>query len=102
MTPWTVAYQVPLSFIISQSLLNFMSIELVMLSNHLILYCPLLFFPFNLSQYQGLFQGVGSSHQVAKVWTFSSSPSNEYSGFISLELTGLILLQSKGLLRAMP
>ena len=42
-TPWTAARQAPLSSIISQSLLKFMSIELVMLSNHLILCYPLLF-----------------------------------------------------------
>ena len=44
-TPWTVAHQAPLSSTISRSLLKFMSIELVMLSNHLILYCPLLLLP---------------------------------------------------------
>ena len=41
-TPWTAVPQASLSFTISQSLLKLMSIELVMLSNHLILYCPLL------------------------------------------------------------
>ena len=42
MTPWTAACQVSLSFTIFRSLLKFMSIESVILSNHLILYCPLL------------------------------------------------------------
>ena len=41
-TPWTVARQAPLSSTISRSWLKFMSIELVMLSDHLILWCPLL------------------------------------------------------------
>ena len=41
-TPWTVAWQASLSFTISQSLLEFMPIESVILSNHLILCCPLL------------------------------------------------------------
>ena len=41
-TPWTAACQASLSFTISLSLLTFMSTELVMLSNHLILYCPIL------------------------------------------------------------
>ena len=56
---------------------------------------------FNLSQHQGLFQGVGSSHLVAKYWSFSFSisPPNEYSGLISLGWTGWISLQSKGLSR---
>ena len=53
MTPWTAAGQVSLPFTISQSLLRLMSIELVMPSNHLILYHPLLFLP---SIFQGLFQ----------------------------------------------
>ena len=49
----------------SQNLLKLMSIELMMPSNHLILCCPSP--ALNLSQHQGLFQGVNSSHQVAKV-----------------------------------
>ena len=55
-TPWTAACQAPPLSTISRSLLKFMSVELVMPSNHLILCCPLLlFFAFNLSQHQGLF-----------------------------------------------
>ena len=57
---------------------------------------------FNLSQYQGLFQGVSSSHQVAKVLRVSPSasvlPMNIQDQF-PLRLTGLISLQSKGLSR---
>ena len=54
---------------------------------------------FNLSQHQGLFQWVGSSHQVAKVWSFSFSisPSNEYSGLISLGIDWFDLLAADGL-----
>ena len=44
-TPWMAACQASLSFIISWSLLKLISIELVMVSNHLILYCPLLLLP---------------------------------------------------------
>ena len=44
-TPWTAAWKAFLSFTISRSLLKFMSIELMMLSNHLILCCPLLLLP---------------------------------------------------------
>jgi len=72
-TPWTAAYQAFLSFTIFQSLLKVMSIELVMPSNHLILCCPLLILP-SLFQHQGLFQ------RWPKYWSFSISPSNEYSG----------------------
>ena len=48
----------------------------------------------NLSQHQGLFQGVHSSHQVAKVleFSFSISPSNEYSGLISFRMDWFDLL----------
>ena len=71
MTPWTAAHQAFLSIINSQSLLKLMSIELVVPTNHLILCHLLLLLPsppsFNLSQHQGLFQWVSSSHQVAKV-----------------------------------
>ena len=56
---------------------------------------------FNLSQHQGLFQWVSSSHQVAKYWSFcfSISPSNEYSDWFPLGWTVCISLQSKGLSR---
>ena len=76
---WTAAFQASLAITRSRSLLKLMSIESVIPSNHLILCCPLLLlhsiFPsirvaFNLSQHQGLFQGVSSSHQVAKVLEF--------------------------------
>ena len=46
-TPWTAAHQVLLSFTISRSLLKFVSLESVMLSNHLILCHPLLLLPSN-------------------------------------------------------
>ena len=65
-TPWTAAHQASLSFTTSQSSLKLMSIESVMPSNHFILCHPLVLLPC-LSQHQGLFQWVSSSHQVAKV-----------------------------------
>ena len=61
--------QASLSFTISRSLLELMSIEVMMPSNHLILCCLLLLLPC-LSQHQGLFQWVGSFHQVAKILEF--------------------------------
>ena len=57
--PWTAACQAPLSSIVYQRLLKLMSIESVLL--------PPSLFAFHLSQHQGFFQWVGSSHQVAKV-----------------------------------
>ena len=58
---------------------------------------------FNLSQHQGLFQGVSSSHQVAKYWnfSFSISPSNEYSGLISFRMDWLDLLAVQGTLKSL-
>ena len=57
-TPWTVPGQAPVSSPISRSLLRFVSIDSVMLSNHLILCRPPPPFVFNLSQHQGLFQWI--------------------------------------------
>ena len=56
---------------------------------------------FNLSPHQSLFHWVHSSYQVATYWSFSFSisPSNEYSGLISFGITGFISLLSKGLSR---
>ena len=80
-TMWTVACQVLMSCTISWSLLKFVFIELVMLSNHLILCCPL-------HPLSSVFRSIRVfSIKLAfyirwpKCWRFSSSPSNEYSGF---------------------
>ena len=56
---------------------------------------------FNLCQHQGLFQWVSSSHQAAKVWSFSFSisPSNEHLDWFPLGWIDWISLQSKGLSR---
>ena len=58
---------------------------------------------FNLSQHQGLFQWVSSSHQVAKDWSFSFSisPCNEYSGMISFRVDRLALLAVQGTLKSL-
>ena len=98
-TPWTAARQASLSIANSRSLLKLMSITLVMPSSHLILCCPFLLPP-------SIFPGIrGFSHESAlcirwpNYWSFSISPSNEYSDWFPLGLTGLISLQSKGLAR---
>ena len=67
MTPWIAERQASLTITNSWSPPKAMSIKLVMPSNHLILCHPLLLLPSNVSQHQGLFQWVSSSHQVAKV-----------------------------------
>ena len=58
---------------------------------------------FNLSQYQGLFQWVGSSHQWPKYWSFSCSvsPSNEYSVLISFSMDWLDLLTVQGIFKSL-
>ena len=69
-TPWTAAHQASLCITNSWSLLKFMSIESVMPSNHLKPLSSPSPPAFNLSQHQGLFKSVSSSHQVAKVLKF--------------------------------
>ena len=58
---------------------------------------------FNLSQNQGLFKWVSSLHQVAKCWSFSFSisPSNEYSGLISSRIDWFDLLAVQGTLKSL-
>ena len=75
-----------------------MSIESVMLSNHLILCTP---FSFCLLSFLGSGSSPESSFHIRwpEYWSCSISPSNEYSGLISLGMTGLILLQFKELSR---
>ena len=60
---------------------------------------PLSPFALNLSQHQGLFQGVSCLYQVAKVLSFSISPSNEYSGLISFRIDWFDLLAVPGTLK---
>ena len=55
----------------------------------------------NVSQHQGLFQRVGSSHQVARYWSFSISPSNKYSGLVSFRINWFDLLAVQGTLKSL-
>ena len=85
-TPWTAAPQAPLSFTISQSLLKFMFIELVMLPSHLILCHPLLLLPSIFPSIRIFSSKSALPIRRPKYWSFSLSisPSNEYSGLIFL------------------
>ena len=87
-TPWTAAHQACLSFTVSQSLLKLLSIELVMPSNHLILCHPLLLLP-SIFPSTRVFSNE-SAHLIRwpKYWSFSFSisPSSEYSGLISFRM----------------
>ena len=98
-TPWTEACQASLSITNSWSSLRLTSIELVMPSNHLILCHPLLPLPSIFPSIR-VFSRVSSSHQVAKVLSFSFniSPPNEYSGLISFRIDWLDLLGVQGTL----
>ena len=102
MTSWTATYQASLSITNSQSLLKFMSIELVMPSNHLIICRPLLL--------PSIFPSIRvfSNESVLcikwpKYWSFSFSisPSNEYSGLISFRIDWFDLLAGQGTLKSL-
>ena len=92
-----------LSFTISRSLLRFMSIESVMSFNHLILYCPLLLL---LSVFPSIrvFSSESALHiRWPEYWSFSfsSSPSSEYLGLISLRIDWFDLLSVQGTLKSL-
>ena len=86
------ACQAPLSSTNARSLLGFMSIESAMPSNHLILCRPLLLFP-SVSPTIRVFSNESAVRiRRPKYWSFSISPSNEYSGLISFRMaTGWVL-----------
>ena len=101
--PWTAACQASLSITNSRSLLKLMSFESVMPSSHLILCCPLLLSP-------SIFPSIRvfSSESVLcirwpKYWnfSFSISPSNEYSGLIYFRMNWLDLLTVQGTLKSL-
>ena len=103
MTPWTAARQASLSITNSQRLLKLMSIELVMPSNHLIFCCPLLLL-------SSIFPSIRvfSSESVLHIWwpkywgfSFSISPSNEYSGMLSFRIDRFDLLAVQGTLKSL-
>ena len=100
-TPWTAAYLSLLSSTISQSILKYIFIELVMLSNHLIHCHHLLLLPLVFPSIR-VFSSVFALYiRWLKYWSFSFSisPSNEYSGLISFKMDWLDLLVFKGLSR---
>ena len=102
-TPWTAACQASLSITNSQSLLKFMSIESVMPSNHFIL-STLLLVPSVFPNIK-IFSNESVLHiRWPKYWSFSFSisPSNEYSGLISFGMDWLDLLTVQGTLKSHP
>ena len=100
-TPWTAARQASLSLIISRSLPKFMSIESVMPSNHLILYLPLPLLP-SLFPSIRVFSTESAVRIGPEYWSFSFSisPSSEYSGWISFSIDWFDLLAVQGALKS--
>ena len=103
-TPWTAACQASLSITNSRSWPKLMSFESVMPTNHLNLCRPLLLLP-------SIFSSIGIfSNELAlrigwpkcpKCWSFSISPSNEYSGLMSFRIDWLGLLTVRGALKSL-
>ena len=102
-TPWSAARQASLSITNSRSLLKGMSIQWVMPSNHLILCHPLLLLPSIFPSIR-VFSNESLLHvRWPKYWSlsFSISPSNDYSGLISLRMDWLDLLAVQGTLNTL-
>ena len=102
-TPWTAACQASLSFTTSWSLLRFMSIELVTLSNNLIL-CHLLLLLLSIFPSIRVFSSESAFHiRWPKCWhfSFSISPSKDYSGPISFRIDWFDLLAAQGTLKSL-
>ena len=102
-TPWAAAHQASLSLTISWSLPKFMSIESAMVSDHLVLCHPLLLLPLIFPSIR-----VFSNESTLCIWwpkywsfSFSISPSNEYSGLISLRIDWFDLLAVQGTLESL-
>ena len=103
-TPWTAACQASLSLPLSQSLLKFMSIESVMLSNYLIFCHSLLCLPSIFPSNKVFSSEVAVHIRWPKYWSFSFSisPANEYSGLTSFGIDWFDLLAVQGTLKSLP
>ena len=101
--PWTIACQASLSFTISCSLIKLMTTELVMPSNHLILCYPLVLLPSIFPSIR-VFSNESAFHirwPKYGSFSFSISPSSEYSGLISLRIDWFDLLAVQGTLKSL-
>ena len=103
-TPWTAAHQASLSITNSQSLLKLMSIESLMPSNHLLLCCPLLLPPSIFPSIMVFSSESTLRMRWPKYWSFSFSisPSNEYSGLISFRMDWFDLYAVQRSLKSSP
>ena len=102
-TPWTAAHQASLSFTISWSLLKLVSVESVMPADHLILCHPLLLLPSTFPSIRVCSIESVLDIRWSKHWrfSFSISPSNEYSGLMSFRMDWLDLLAVQGTLKSL-
>ena len=102
-TLWTAAYQASLSIMNSWSLLKLMSIQSVMPFNHLILCCPLFPLPLIFPSIRVFSNEFVLQIKWPKYWSFSFSisPSNEYSGLISFRMDWLDLLAVQETLKSL-
>ena len=103
MTPWTPACQASLSFTVSWNLLKLMSMESVIPSNHFIFCCPLLLLPLIFPSFR-VFSSESALHiRWPKNWSFSFSisPSYEYSGLIFFKIVWFYLLAVQGTLKSL-
>ena len=103
-TLWTTAHQASLSITNSCSLLKLMSIESVMLSNHIIFCHPLLFLPSVFPTIRVFSNASVLCFRWPKYWSFSFniSPSSEHSGLFSFRMDWLDLLAVQGTLKSLP
>ena len=102
-TPWAAAYQASLSYTVSRSLLKLMSIESMMPSNHLILCHPHFLLPSVFPSIRVFYNELALHVNWPKYWSFSFSisPSNDYSGLISFRIDWLDLLAVQGPLKSL-
>ena len=101
-SPWTAAHQALLSSSISWSSLKFMSNASVMLSNYLMLWCPLLL-PSIFPSIKVFFNELALRIRCSKYWRFSFSniTSNEYSGLISFRIDWFDILEVQGTVKSL-
>ena len=100
-TPWTAACQASLSITNSWSPPKPMSVESVMASNHLILCCPPHLLPSIFPSIRGFSNVSALRIRWPKYWSFSISPSSEYSGLISFRIDWFDILAVQGTLKSL-
>ena len=100
MTPWTVVHSAPLSSIVSWGLIRLVFIELVMLSEYLII-CPFLLLPSIFPIIRVFSYDLALRIRWPKYWSLRIRPSNEYSGLISFRIDWFDLLAVQGILKSL-